>query len=538
MAMAETAQDNDQEKDSPLATGAVPADGLDQTQWDKSLFQLLIEAKNKYGSDVPAWESEDQKLTFNQVVTAAFVLGRKLEAITEPNENVGVLMPTVPGAVAVFQALFSIGRTAAALNYSVGGAIAVSACRTAKVKRVLTSRLFIKKAELQKYIDTISQEVEVIYLEDVRKTISLIDKVRGVLKARFASPESVKGISKGSDIAVILFTSGTEGEPKGVALTHKNFIVNGQQVRNAIDKQWPAKMFMCLPLFHSFGFTAGAVSPIACGWRMFFHPSPLHYHTIPKLFKQSEATILVGTDTFANGWVRNAKEDEFAKVEDFILGAEKVKQPTRDMWKDRFGIELCEGYGVTEAAPCIASNTTKDNRYGTVGQVFAGLEWRLEPVEGVTEGGRLFVRGPNIMAGYILPSNPGVVVPPKDGWHDTGDIVTVDEDNVMTIRGRAKRFAKIGGEMVSLAAVEEVFDACWPENRHCVVNVPDPKRGEKLIAVTDKSDPDLNEFRTFAKDWGLPELMVPREIKTVDEVPVLGSGKVNFRAARDMVEAA
>lgn len=538
MVMTEQVRHAEETETAPLQSGVMPLGPLDPSQWDKSLFQLLIEAKNRHGSDMPAWENEDQKLTFNQVVTGAFVLGKKIEEMTEPGENVGVLMPTVPGSAVVFFSLFATGRTAAVINYTVGGTIALSACRTAQVKRVLTSRLFIKKADLQPLVDTLSEEVEIVYLEDVRKTISVIDKAIGFMKARFASPDSVKGRTGGSDIAVILFTSGTEGEPKGVALSHKNFISNAQQAAQVMDFGWPTKVFMCLPLFHSFGFTAGVITPVICGWRMYMYPSPLHYHSIPKQFEQSEADILVGTDTFAFRWARNAKGHEFKRLKAFMLGAEKVKQPTRDLWEDKCGVELCEAYGVTEASPCVAGNSNIDNRHGTVGKILPGLEWRLDPVEGVTEGGRLYLRGPNIMEGYIKPAKPGVVQPPEGGWHDTGDIVTVDEDSILTIRGRAKRFAKIGGEMVSLAAVEEVLDACWPENRHCVVNLPDPKRGEKLIAVTDKADPSLDEFRAFAKERGLPELMVPREMQTVDQVPVLGSGKVNFRAARDMVEAA
>jgi len=221
----------------------------------------------------------------------------------------------------------------------------------------------------------------------------------------------------------------------------------------------------------------------------------------------------------------------YAGVRYVIAGAERVKDETRRLWAGA-GATILEGYGATECAPVIACNLPDGNRAGTVGPFLPGIEWRLEPVEGIGEGGRLFVRGPNVMRGYLDSAAPGGVAPPDGGSHDTGDIVTV-EDGFVTIRGRAKRFAKIGGEMVSLAAVETIAQGLWPESNHVVVALPDPRRGEQIVLVTDKDKADREALTAHARAQGFPELWVPKAI-LVAPIPIMGSGKIDIPATAEM----
>jgi acyl-[acyl-carrier-protein]-phospholipid O-acyltransferase/long-chain-fatty-acid--[acyl-carrier-protein] ligase len=290
--------------------------------------------------------------------------------------------------------------------------------------------------------------------------------------------------------------------------------------------------FNPLPMFHSFGLTAGTLTPLLGGVKVVLYPSPLHYRQIPKFIRRTRATILYATDTFLAGYHRAAEAGDLASLRYVIAGAERIKPQTRELWSAH-NIGILEGYGATECSPVIAVNQPDDNRAGTVGRLLPGISARLEPVPGLPEGGRLFVRGPNVMAGYLLPEQPGVLVPPPDDWHDTGDIVTLDDDYV-TIRGRAKRFAKIGGEMVSLAAIEGLAADLWDDAQHVVLSLPDPRKGEQLVLVTDKPDAVKEALHAHARKEGFPELWIPKTILIVEAVPVLGSGKVDLAATEKL----
>jgi acyl-[acyl-carrier-protein]-phospholipid O-acyltransferase/long-chain-fatty-acid--[acyl-carrier-protein] ligase len=244
----------------------------------------------------------------------------------------------------------------------------------------------------------------------------------------------------------------------------------------------------------------------------------------------------LGTDTFLQGWMRAADPGDFNSVRFVVAGAERVKDETRRMWSAS-GTVLLEGYGVTECSPVVSINTLDDNEPGTVGRPVPGQELRLDPVEGIEEGGRLFVRGPNVMAGYIYPSMPGVLVPPEDGWHDTGDIVTIDEAGFIAIKGRVKRFAKIGGEMVSLGAVETLAAELWPDGQHVAVTLPDPKKGEQIILVSDTANADRMALLAHAQKCGYPELWVPRGVLVTNSIPILGSGKIDVVATTELAKS-
>ena len=330
------------------------------------------------------------------------------------------------------------------------------------------------------------------------------------------------------DRAAILFTSGSEGAPKGVVLSHRNMLANAAQAAARIDFGRTDKVFNVLPVFHSFGLTAGLILPLVSGVRVYLYPSPLHYRIVPELIYATNATILFGTDTFLAGYARSAHPYDFRSLRYILAGAEPVKESTRRTYMEKFGLRILEGYGVTETAPVLALNTPMFNRFGTVGRLMPGMEARLEAVPGVEDGGRLWVKGPNVMLGYLKADKPGVLEPPAEGWHDTGDIVVIDPQGFVTIKGRAKRFAKVAGEMVSLAAVETLASELWPDAMSAVASVPDARKGEKLVLVTEKRGAKRADFQAFAKAKGAADLMVPGEVLVVDKVPVLGSGKLDY----------
>ena len=374
--------------------------------------------------------------------------------------------------------------------------------------------------------------MRIVYLDDLRETVSLADRLRALNRYRRAIVPR-----RPDDPAAILFTSGSEGTPKGVVLSHRNMLTNAAQAAARIDFGRTDTVFNALPVFHAFGLTVGLVLPVVSGVPVFLYPSPLHYRIVPELVYGANATIMFGTDTFLSGYARAAHPYDFRSVRYVLAGAEPVKEATRRIWAEKFGLRILEGYGVTETAPALALNTPMFNRFGTVGRLLPGIEARLEPVPGVEEGGRLYVRGPNVMLGYLKADNPGVLVPPEDGWHDTGDIVSIDRDGYLTIKGRAKRFAKIGGEMISLASVETLASELWPDALSAVVTQPDPRRGERLVLVTEQKGATRPAFQTHARAKGTSDLMVPADMIIVDKLPLLGSGKPDLTAVARLVAA-
>ena len=357
------------------------------------------------------------------------------------------------------------------------------------------------------------------------------DKLFGALRAK--RPLVAR---KPDDWAVVLFTSGTEGVPKGVVLSHRNVLSNVAQAEARIDFGRDDRLFMALPAFHSFGFMGGIVLPLISGVPTFFYPSPLHYRTVPELVYGICATYMFGTDTFLTGYARMANPYDFRSLRYIIAGAEPIKETTRQTYLEKFGMRILEGYGVTETSPVLALNTPMFNKFGTVGRLLPGMQARLDKVEGVDEGaGRLFVKGPNVMLGYLRADKPGVLEPPHDGWYDTGDIVSIDEQGYIAIKGRAKRFAKVGGEMISLAAVEMLAAELWPNYNSAVVAVPDVRKGERLILITDKHSATRADFQAYARSKHAAELMMPSEIVIVDKLPLLGSGKPDLQTIQKLV---
>ena len=499
---------------------------------DRTLWQALLDAGRTNGWGAPAIEDVKRApLSYRKLVIASLALRGPLTRGTAEGEAVGLLLPNVNAVVVAFFALQAKGRVPAMLNYTAGLANLQAACTAAEVRTIVTSRAFVAQAELTGIVDALAADRRILWLEDIAATIGTAAKVRAALAARFAAGGSAADPGRP---AAILFTSGSEGLPKGVALTHRNLLANCHQLAARIDFNPTDIVLNALPVFHSFGLTGGTLLPLLNGIKVLLYPSPLHYRIVPALAYDSDATILFGTDTFLAGYARMANPYDFYSVRYVFAGAEKVRDVTRATWSERFGLRIMEGYGATEAGPVIAVNTPMHFRAGAVGRLLPAIEPRLEPVPGIDgEGGtvgRLMIRGPNIMAGYYKADAPGRLQPPEGGWHDTGDIVQLDPAGFVTIRGRAKRFAKIGGEMISLPAVEGYAAACWPGFDHAVVTRPDARKGEQLVLFTTKTDAAPADLLSWGRAHGVAEIALPKDVRPRAALPVLGTGKLDYVA--------
>jgi len=496
-------------------------------RFDRTLFQALAEAYKTRDTGRPVLSDPlGTKLSYRKLLLGAQVLGSKLEPLAAPGEAIGVMLPNSAGVAIAFFALQAIGRVPAMINFTSGAANIKAACRAAAVRVIITSSAFVEKARLTALVCELAKNLRIVYLEDVRASIGLGDKLAGVLAGR---RQRVARAS--TDAAVILFTSGSEGAPKGVVLSHRNILANSAQCLSRLAANGEDTVFNVLPVFHCFGLTGGLMMPLLAGVPTYLYPSPLHYRIVPELIYDTCATIVFGTDTFLRGYARTAHPYDFRSVRLIVAGAEAVKESTRQTYMDRFGVRILEGYGVTETAPVLAMNTPIANKAGTVGRLSPLMRARLEPVAGIAEGGRLFVAGPNVMLGYCRPENPGALEAPAEGWHDTGDIVTIDTHGYIAIKGRAKRFAKIGGEMVSLAAVETLAAEAFPGATLAVVSLPDTRKGERLVLMTTDPAVERDTLSRRARARGAAELMVPADVLLIESLPLLGSGKPDYAAA-------
>ena len=503
---------------------------------NRSLFTALLDARDRFGAGMPVLEDvARQPLTYRRVLLAAAVLGRRLAVKAPPGGHVGIMLPNANGAVVTFMALQAFGRVPALLNFSAGAEAMLAACTAAGVTTVLTSRAFVDRAKLQPAVARMEPQIRFVWLEDVRAALGPVAKLRGWLDAKTA--RRLPGAAAAADApAIVLFTSGSEGAPKGVVLSHRNILANIAQVGAVIDFTSSDRVFNAMPMFHSFGLTGATLLPLFNGVRTFFYPSPLHYRIVPELIYDTDSTIAFGTDTFLGGWARTAHPTDFYRMRYIFAGAEKLRDDTRRLYADRFGVRVLEGYGATETAPVLALNTPIYGRVGSAGRLLPGMDYRLDPVEGIDTGGRLVVSGPNVMLGYLRTTAPGILEPPPGGWYDTGDICTVDAGRFVTIHARAKRFAKIAGEMVSMPAAEALATRLWPDASHAVVAIPDPRKGEALVLLTTQQDATAAALLAHARDHGAAEIAVPRRIHVVPDLPLMASGKIDYLAAARVAE--
>jgi len=516
---------------------AEPFTALGQTRTRRGLFSAFLEASKTHGSDKEVViDGDGKKMRYADLSRAAFALSVPIKKATPGDENVGILLPTGAGAIIAFLSIHAAGRTPAMLNFTAGMKNLKAAANTAPFDTIVTAHKFIEIAGLETLVEQLSEFATILYLEDLKEQIGVGAKLRALLGP--IMPSLFVSKVAPDDTGVILFTSGTEGNPKGVVLTHSNILANVEQIEQHVELEEDDIIFNPLPTFHCYGLTAGTLWPLYSGRKVVLHPSPLQTKTIAKRIFKTRATVIFATDTFLQQYMRASKDGGLNSLRIAVCGAERVREETRKTARQRFDMDVLEGYGVTEGAPVLAANQPGDIQDGTIGKMLPGIEARLEPVEGLNEGGQLWVRGPNIMKGYISPDNPGEIVPLKDGWHDTGDVVSINDDGHYVIRGRIKRFAKIGGEMVSLMVVENCASAVWPEKMHAAAIVPDPKRGEQIVLVTEQAGATRRELLTWAQTHGVPEISVPKKFMSVEKLPVLGTGKLDYVAITKLAKDA
>ncbi|MBO4284951.1 MAG: AMP-binding protein [Alphaproteobacteria bacterium] len=476
--------------------------------------------------------------TFKDIMLKSYILGRYFAKISKFQEPIGILLPNSVAAICTFFGFNAYGQVPVMLNFSAGAQNVLSGLKTVEAKKVVTSKMFIKKAGLEPLIDAIKEGgFEVIYLEEVGKKISIFAKILGLLQYKV---KYVPYKATADDRAVILFTSGSEGAPKAVVLSNKNVISNVWQIATFETLNRKDIVLNSMPIFHSFGLVLGTLYALYQGARVFLYPSPLHFRVISDLLYELGATVMIGTDTFFRSYAKISHPLDFGSLRLVYAGAEGVKLETRNILNERLGTRLMEAYGTTECSPAVAGNNMVFNKFGTIGKLCPGMECRLEKVDGIEKGGELVVKGPNVMAGYILPEHPGVLVPPHNGWYHTGDVVEIDEIGFITIKDRIKRFAKIGGEMVSLKAVENMINGAFVgRDDFCcgVVAIPHEQKGEQIVLVTNEQALTLDMLRDFIRQNGYPELYMPRKIIYRDKIPTSATGKVdNVTLKKEVLE--
>ncbi len=501
---------------------------------DENIFKGLLKASKQHGQNHKIVEDINRKpLTYSALIQKAYILGQAYKNLLCEEKYAGLLLPNSLANVVSFFALECVDKIPVMLNFSHGSVQFLSCVKTLNLKTVVTSHTFIEQARLQ-HLEKILIEagIKLIYLEDFSKKISLRTKAQGLIRYMFKA----KPKNESSEVCVVLFTSGSEGLPKAVCLSHKNLQANRYQLLSVLAVNSSDVFFNALPMFHSFGLTVGSVVTVLSGVKTFFYPSPLHYRIVPELIYDVNTTIVCGTDTFFYGYGRMGHPYDFFNIKYAIVGGEKLKERTSELWMKKFGVRILEGYGTTETAPVLALNTPMNLKEGTVGKLLPHIDYKIEKVEGIEKGGRLYVKGDNVMKGYIKPNKPNVLDSYENKWYDTGDIVDIDGDGFVSILGRSKRFAKIGGEMVSISAVEEKIEKLY-ENAICgVVALEDEKKGEQLVLITNEEKADVSEIKAFFKAEGLSELWVPKRVVYVKKPPLLGSGKFDYQAGLKILE--
>ncbi|HEY4210026.1 MAG TPA: bifunctional acyl-ACP--phospholipid O-acyltransferase/long-chain-fatty-acid--ACP ligase [Steroidobacteraceae bacterium] len=512
-------------------------DMLVATRPQRTLFAAFLDARRTFGSGYKLVEDVRMKEeSFGSILMMAAGLARLMGKYTSQGEVVGVMMPNAAPTLGLILGLSATGRVPALLNYTAGADGLRAACTAGRINTIVASRAFLEKARLTHLLSELTG-VRVLLLEDLKSTFGLGDRL-STLACRFM-PRLMTARVSPDDAAIVLFTSGSEGKPKGVVHSHTSLLSNIAQIRAIADFSPLDKFMVALPLFHSFGLACGVVMPLVSGCKVFLYPSPLHYRIIPELVYDRNCTVLFGTSTFLGNYAKFAHPYDFGRLRYVVAGAEKLSDEVRRTWIEKFGIRVLEGYGVTECAPVIAVNVPMACRIGSVGQIVPGMSYELEPVPGIDSGGVLHVRGPNVMKGYLLHDNPGVIQPPRsirDGWYCTGDIVEIDAEGFVHIRGRVKRFAKIAGEMISLEVVETVAANAAPGFAHAVSTRPDVAKGEAIVLFTTSPDLDRDRLLAAARTLGAPELAVPRQIRRVAAIPLLGTGKTDYVQLKQMAD--
>ncbi len=497
------------------------------------LHQIFIESAKKHKDKLAFIDKNtDRRITYSRALLGSLILAHKFRRFEKG--FLGIMIPTSAGAgIAIIATLMS-GRVPVMINYSTGAKENIEyAQRKCDFTTVVTSRTLLQKINCPELKG-------MVFIEDLMEEISARDKIRGALLAKLPLPLLLKRVHRGDpdDNAVILFTSGSEKDPKAVQLTHKNILSNIKSFSKVFQLSENDRMLATLPYFHVFGLTVNLWAPLYHGMTIITYANPLDYKRVCEIIRQEQPTMVVGTPSFLWGYLRKSQEGDFKSVRLAVSGADKCPEALREAFLKKHGITLYEGYGTTETSPVISVNTPEHNKPGSVGKVIPEVEVRIVNYEtgqecAPGEVGRILVKGDLIMKGYLHDFEE-TSMRIRHGWYDTGDMGYIDEDGFLWHAGRLKRFVKIGGEMVSLVRVEDVLEKLLPERVSCcVVEVPDAMKGARIVAaVTEK----INEKEILKKMAAeLPNIALPKQFVVIEDLPKMGSGKIDFRKVTEMV---
>jgi acyl-[acyl-carrier-protein]-phospholipid O-acyltransferase / long-chain-fatty-acid--[acyl-carrier-protein] ligase len=524
------------------------AAGLRRRPGDLLQLRFVRAAKRNWGSFAMA-DSGGKQFTYGRALISSLILARHVDSRCKGEKMVGLLLPaSVGGALANIATLLA-GKVPVNLNFTAGRQAMQSAVEQCSIRTVLTSRVFVKKAGLPE-LDGM------VYLEDVLRGITPFEKLRAAAAACLLPARVIVGIFGNSadshSPATVIFSSGSTAEPKGVLLSHHNILSNLEAMRQIFPLEKNDRFLGVLPFFHSFGFTATLWFPMTSGAAACYHANPMDAKTIGEMAARHRATLMMATPTFYAAYTRKCTVEQFASLRLALVGAEKLREPLAREFREKFGIELLEGYGATEMAPVIAVNRPDavdgrirqtGRKQGSVGHPLPGVAAKVvdpdtrEPLRPNCEG-LLLVKGPNRMMGYAgQPEKAADAL--HDGWYVTGDIATIDEDGFVRITDRLARFSKIGGEMVPHIRVEEVASEALNGGSCAVTAIPDDRKGEQLVVFYTSAEVPSDELWKQLAASDLPKLWIPRRenLRSIEALPTLGSGKLDLKKLKEMASA-
>jgi acyl-[acyl-carrier-protein]-phospholipid O-acyltransferase/long-chain-fatty-acid--[acyl-carrier-protein] ligase len=483
-----------------------------------------------------AFKDPQGKISYGKALTGALLLGRYCSRIQE--RNVGILLPTLSVTAVLFMGLQLFGKVPALLNYAAGAGPLHHMMKLGDIETVITSREFLERIGLS---EAVFAGKHLLFMEDIRAAITWKETMKALWQSMLSSHLSRTLPDDPGATAVILFTSGSEGLPKGVALSHENIITNIYQCLACMDINEDDYLLNALPIFHSFGLTVGTLLPLFAGAKAFLYINPLHYRVVPETVYDENCTVLLGTNTFLYGYARRADPYDFHTIRYIYCGAEALLDTVFSLYSKQFGKRILSGYGATECSPVISLNNELQFEYGTVGKLVPGMESKIVPVEGLDNKsghvGLLYVRGKNVMQGYLKNDAANYAYHVIDnGWYNTGDIVEITAAGFVRIVGRQKRFAKVSGEMISLAAIEEALAYAIAERKDAAILAePEQRHGERIILVTNDTALTLSDVRDILAIKGFSPLSYPREIIHLHTLPKLATGKIDYQQLRAVV---